>query len=71
MHTYPVPSAVLLQKGLFTCLLPCLCYCYCVLPLMFPDAFPLLPSWCYPLGVCILLILSRAYEFLSVLPSYV
>lgn len=23
------------------------------LPLMFPDAFPFLPSWCYPLGVCI------------------
>jgi hypothetical protein len=67
MHTYPVPSAVLPQRGLFTSFLPCLCYCYCDFPLMFLDAFPLLPSWYYPLGVCILLILCRAYEFLSVL----
>jgi hypothetical protein len=34
---------------------------------MFLDAFPLLPWWYYPLGVCILLTLSRAYEFLFVL----
>lgn len=68
MHAYiPCPFCCATSEGVVHMpfalpLLLLLCF-----PSYVPDAFPLLPSWCYPLGVCILLILSRAYEFLSVL----